>query len=470
MYKPDYLLDDEELKVLAGQMEDMGRFGDSKLVHVNEEELRVLKNMGAGTRNPNTGLLEFYSADDADSIDSGDDPSAAADSTTVSEVAGAYGDGDDPSGMGDFGEKGTQAAKDAGYTSDQMSMYGQEGIDSIDADLGGVGNDEDDPVKFDSDTGAVIGGSHMGGQGAGGLEGSIDRGLNAIQRGMDLDGNGKIGIMEGIIGVSPIGLVTSSMMGLEDRAPGEIPNRSSNSNTIGDPDGSDNDAFSEGFLSEVNSDVIGDLRIDTNFEQLRIAPSGYAETSMVGGAAVRNPGFRKYDYSTGVASSERTAPVTGINARDLISSGAILNQDAYNVAQRATNSISSLIAETGQDFTGEIDVTYDRQGNLRIKLGNSTSPSYENSEKGFASMMNDVSKAISYGVSTEDFNIDESFARRSQLFYKYENTATEELQGLFDEITASADVALAIGDVASYNSAASELQDLQDELNRRASA
>ena len=64
MYKPDYLLDDEELKALARQMEDMGRFGDSKLVHVNEKELRVLKNMGAGTRNPDTGLLEFYDEDD----------------------------------------------------------------------------------------------------------------------------------------------------------------------------------------------------------------------------------------------------------------------------------------------------------------------------------------------------------------------------------------------------------------------
>ena len=449
MYKPDYLLDDEELKVLAGQMEDMGRFGDSKLVHVNEKELRFLKNMGAGTRNPDTGLLEFYSEDDADSIDSGDDPSAAAASTAASEAGGAYGDGDDPSGMESFADEATQDAKDRGYTSDQMSMYGQEGIDSIDADLGGVMGPDGD----------------MSGKGAGGLKGAIDRGLNAIQRGMDLDGNGKIGLMEGIIGVSPFGLVTSSMMGLEDRVPGEIPSRSSNPNTIGDPDAGDDDAF-----SEVDSDVLGDLRIDTNFEQIKIAPSGYAETSMVGGAALRNPGFRKYDYSTGVASSERTAPVTGINARDMISSGAMLNQDAYNVAQRATNSISSLIAETGQDFTGEIDVTYDRQGNLKIKLGNSISPSYENSEKGFASMMGDVSKAISYGVSTEDFNIDESFARRSQLFYKYENTATEELQGLFDEITASADVALAIGDVASYNSAASELQDLQDELNRRASA
>ena len=443
MYKPDYLLDDEELKVLAGQMEDMGRFGDSKLVHVNEKELRVLNNMGAGTRNPDTGLLEFYSEDDADSMDSG------------------Y----DSSGMESLANEATQDAEDKGYTSEQMSMYGQEAIDSVDADLGGVSDNEDNTAQFDPKTGAIVSGSHMGGQGAGGLEGFIDRGLNAIQRGMDLDGSGDIGLIEGIIGVSPLGLVTASMMGLEDRVPGEIPNRSSNPNTIGDPDGSDNDAF-----SEVDSDVLGDLRIDTNFEQLKIAPSGYAETSMVGGAAVRNPGFRKYDYSTGVASSERTAPVTGINARDMISSGAMLNQDAYNVAQRATNSISSLIAETGQDFTGEIDVTYDRQGNLKIKLGNSISPSYENSEKGFASMMGDVSKAISYGVSTEDFNIDESFARRSQLFYKYENTATEELQGLFEEITASADVALAIGDVASYDSATSELQDLQDELNRRASA
>ena len=409
MYKPDYLLDDEELKALARQMEDMGRFGDSKLVHVNEKELRVLKNMGAGTRNPDTGLLEFYDEDDF------------ADESGSTE------------GFGDGGA-------------------GDQATESISRDATGEDRAEQDTEDSEEQE-----------------EESIFSSIgNAIKSSFDLDKDGEIGPGEVIAGVALPGIGLFNAIG---DALGDSSGSQNNSDGNGDS-GRDSDSEDNYKISSENdvSDVLGDLRIDTSFEQLKIAPSGYAETSMVGGAAVRNPGFRKYDYSTGVASSERTAPVTGINARDMISSGAMLNQDAYNVAQRATNSISSLIAETGQDFKGEIDVAYDRQGNLKIKLGNLTSPSYENSEKGFASMMGDVSKAISYGVSNEDFTIDESFARRSQLFYKYQNTATEDLQGLFDEITTSADVALAIGDVASYNSATSELQDLQDELNRRASA
>jgi hypothetical protein len=49
---------------LADIMAKSGRYGDSLVAHINPEEARMLKQRGgAGTRNPRTGMLEFYSKD-----------------------------------------------------------------------------------------------------------------------------------------------------------------------------------------------------------------------------------------------------------------------------------------------------------------------------------------------------------------------------------------------------------------------
>ena len=49
-----------QLNAIASALSDMGRYGDTELVHVNQREIDLLKQVGAGTRNPQTGLLEFY--------------------------------------------------------------------------------------------------------------------------------------------------------------------------------------------------------------------------------------------------------------------------------------------------------------------------------------------------------------------------------------------------------------------------
>lgn len=46
---------------LPGGLAGAGRYGDTELVHVNEEEVEMLiQNGGSGTRNPTTGLREFF--------------------------------------------------------------------------------------------------------------------------------------------------------------------------------------------------------------------------------------------------------------------------------------------------------------------------------------------------------------------------------------------------------------------------
>lgn len=50
------------LQGIAQELKDKGRFGDTELVHVNEEEKALLKALGgAGTINPETGLEEYFS-------------------------------------------------------------------------------------------------------------------------------------------------------------------------------------------------------------------------------------------------------------------------------------------------------------------------------------------------------------------------------------------------------------------------
>ena len=50
----------EQMRRIAASLSDMGRKGDTQLVHVNKKEVELLKKLGSGTKNPDTGLLEFY--------------------------------------------------------------------------------------------------------------------------------------------------------------------------------------------------------------------------------------------------------------------------------------------------------------------------------------------------------------------------------------------------------------------------
>jgi hypothetical protein len=52
-------LTNDQMKRIAESMANMGRNGDSELVHVMPEEVALLEKIGAGTTNPRTGLREF---------------------------------------------------------------------------------------------------------------------------------------------------------------------------------------------------------------------------------------------------------------------------------------------------------------------------------------------------------------------------------------------------------------------------
>lgn len=82
------------MKGLLAKAEQQGRYGDSLLAHITPEEAALLKRMGgAGTRNPRTGLLEFWTGEG--DTDNGAGPGVA---TSVGENQGP--DGGDGGGNG----------------------------------------------------------------------------------------------------------------------------------------------------------------------------------------------------------------------------------------------------------------------------------------------------------------------------------------------------------------------------------
>lgn len=78
-------------RVLAQMLQEQGRGNDTLLAHITPDEARLLKRRGgSGTRNPVTGLLEFYDSDGSgDASDSGN---------PTGGDSGGYGGGDESDG------------------------------------------------------------------------------------------------------------------------------------------------------------------------------------------------------------------------------------------------------------------------------------------------------------------------------------------------------------------------------------
>jgi hypothetical protein len=58
-----------DLRKIAKLLQGKGRNGDTILAHINPDEAALLRDYGgAGTANPDTGLLEFYNGDETDPI------------------------------------------------------------------------------------------------------------------------------------------------------------------------------------------------------------------------------------------------------------------------------------------------------------------------------------------------------------------------------------------------------------------
>lgn len=99
-------LDPREIRLAGKFLASQGRKGDSLLVHVGPREAKVLKALGgAGTKNPVTGLLEYYGGTEAEGgADEGGPGSTSGEGGASSDAAVGDGHGSSYGGRGDAGE------------------------------------------------------------------------------------------------------------------------------------------------------------------------------------------------------------------------------------------------------------------------------------------------------------------------------------------------------------------------------
>ena len=101
-----------------------GRFGDTMLAHISPEEARILKMLGgSGTRNPVTGLPEFFGEN------GGGDDSSGLDGSFGGDMGGGFGDsyGADSFGGGDMGSENADRDAGMGMADNANSLDGYGG-------------------------------------------------------------------------------------------------------------------------------------------------------------------------------------------------------------------------------------------------------------------------------------------------------------------------------------------------------
>ena len=109
---------------LAQTLGAMGRRGDSLVAHITPREAMMLKAQGgAGTRNPLTGLLEFYDADGGGNAADSGDPSGSGGATGESGADTSSSDPGDP-GFGSSVDFGGSGFSGGGFGSDPNNSSG----------------------------------------------------------------------------------------------------------------------------------------------------------------------------------------------------------------------------------------------------------------------------------------------------------------------------------------------------------
>lgn len=476
-------LDKNALRALAQQMEDMGRFGDSQLVHVNDEEVALLKQIGAGTRNPHTGLLEFW-------YDTDEDSNWESVTNTVESVSSGY--------QGQVSESEFTAAENQ----DTLNDIGHGMAESIDGEYGFDGHDnlhvsnganltinESGDVVNSTDSGDYdrleLSNSVLAGR-EGLTQADIDA-INAIyesrvkmrdffSKDMTVKDWARLLSMPGGT-VLALGYgLGSQLMG--DATDEDLYNSATESyfNPSDDFESSSSDQSAYTNRTEEEDEAAeseSNFTVNVSQSNNGLVPTGYGQGGYAGNSnltnlATRNPGFRKYDYSSGTGASERTAPVTGVSPRDIVATGSMLNQAAYSLGQRSQTAITNAVAATGQDFRGNVEVEYDRAGNIQIKVGDYVSDSYPNTDEGFANLVSDFEKALEYGVGQTDLTIDDGFFNRSNLYYKFKDYSDEDLTSLVAEVEDALLVSQALGDQETIDEQTAQLEELNSEISRRA--
>lgn len=461
----------EQMKRIAASLSEKGRFGDTQLVHVNEEEVKLLEKIGAGTINPKTGLKEFYFGgydNFTDMIDGGGPGQSGNtydnDNDPNNEVKGiarisnsAAGAGHANNGLNDKDSKDD----DKDYTYNSFTDMVDGGGIGMKGDTYGHG----DFSNLDKNGDGYISKAESGKGLKGGIDGDKDRPFVTVANvvGMVASpvayGLGKVAanaLDDGGLFSKKAGTKTNKTNPAEEyrkrarnRNSDNDTEASTQSTTIGETDTTGAEG-EEGTYSEISNNL---------------TYKGPAFTSLP-----ERRKFIEYDYTDGTGK-----PVSSYNgsAKPFYVATDQQSADAYVVAETASNAIDQMVSQMDTDMqeklAGSISMQLTPDNKLALYVGDDESgyveAVYTSDDTGMSTAMKDVANMLAYGEASGDLKIDAGYTGRVR--------SAQRFQGYNDDVL-NTEYARLKNEGENYEVGSplyllwlERLQELEDEIKRR---
>ena len=495
-----------QMKAMAQSLSDMGRRGDTQLVHVTPEEIELLKKIGAGTRNPQTGLLEFYhtsghgvdteesgwveqwnnSVDDDDKITKPKPrPTNTGGSGSSSSTGNGGGQDNNPNDPNITGrgvlteEERTQNRNNNWFDRDgdgsmwtstdefghTTNFLGQRINVTSNNNSGYIWNamDADGDGNFLTKTNPVDTTSLVGGGSTFSTVANVAAlvanpigylGARAINHYFDKDGDGSMfttggkftfggGDGENSAAAKPI---TTS--GGSSRSGGSS---NSSNETEGSAEGADDVSTDE---ASTYSDVVGNFQYNENRFKRRADSRRFLEYDYKGGSADVTGSY-----------TESTKPFQVVTSME--------DAKAFAFSEQAANSIDQMVSmmpkEVSDNLEGSIHSYLTKDGNIAVIVGTDESgyveATYAGSQDGAKNAMNDIANMLAYMEATGDTKVDAGMMGRIASAERFVGYDLDQLQSLMTSI--NKELEMYEPNSSSYVMALERKEEVEREIARR---
>jgi hypothetical protein len=475
------------MQAIAKHMSEMGRKGDSQLIHVMPEEIEFLEKIGgAGTVNPQTGLKEFNTTQDK--INSALKESGGEWTKEVNDLAKQR---DAEKGQTYNSSTKTYTSTSSSNNSSSNSSNNDSGSNTIRQSFANLLTPGDGMVY---ENGVLVnsGGQRINNntswQDAANLSTPND-GKQYVNGQLVNDDNQPVnGNHENVFStaLNVIGMVANPAAFITSKIIGNVANSvmdSFNSDSGGSSSSTprsvythptDNDDDNRGSSSTSTVSEVGDGATDatdtTASEAAEISGDfGYSTVSNFS-SRLNGSSLIEYDYTDGTG--QKVGTYNG-NEKPFHITTSAENSRAYAMTEQGSNMIEQLISQLPRDIMdklqGNVSMFTTADNKVALVAGDQQTglveATYDANKDGYTNAMNDVGAMLEYARVENDTTIDAGYMGRVASYQKYKGYETPGLQIEKSRLM----IELQNYDQGSpqYNSAMASLASLDRELQRR---
>jgi len=482
----------DQLRRVASSMSSMGRNGDTQLVHVNQQEVDLLEQIGSGTTNPQTGLREFFFGYDSigDMFDGGGAGGSGANYSTGSHEDYVDNNPSDNTARAHPQTSTPVTSSSGGSGGAVQEITGYTGIRDM-FDGGGMGRSGDtyghgDFSNLDNNNDGHISRGESGGGLQGGIDGDRDDPFSAATNVMAMvaspvsfiasralknifsEGTNSVAakaVTAGARQVASLGRTT-------DRSTGRVSMASPTLSTSSGYDGGSDGGASVTQSSQpspvtapsVDDAVSGTSETYSDVNDLNLV--GYNKFNS--GRPQRH--FMNYDYTDGNGSP--TGTYNGETKPLHIASSAEYAEN-FALSEQASNSIENMIAELPpevmDEVEGDISVHRTNDGKIALIVGNPKDgfieTTYGGGNDGYTNVMRDIKRMTNHMGETGDTKVDAGFVGRVASASRFKGVATPSLEAEISSLRS--EIMLYTDGSPQQRAALDRVKDYQREVSRR---